>query len=256
MTEDFLSERSRVRITAGAPELPEKQRIFRELDEALGSACLSEAAPPSLQLRLQYSDHVPGEPETLRNSPRSSWPMSIARWLQDVFYQQLFEVSVGWAGYEDFQTALLLFLQEGGALTRINVGVTPRRDKMLAENQAALRAALSEPLKGARFECEVYNGIGGSDGWISADIAVPMVRVQAGAEIVQRKLAYAPLEIGSTRPRTTLERLVESRALARWPYGHSALTILTLAPYDAPLSEAQEAAVEALVRATFKGFKP
>lgn len=118
------------------------------------------------------------------------------------------------------------------------VGATPSADERHAENQTKLRelSRYNPPLD-ARYDPS-YGGSGADgDGSVSWQESVELdrcVRVKGSDRHVRVPVhpCHIPLEVGSTQPTTTFYHLIGgTKAVARWPYGSTWLTILCVAPH-------------------------
>lgn len=98
-------------------------------------------------------------------------------------------------------------------ITPIYLGLEPSSDAQLNKNQTKL-AGLPSP-----FTATIQNGGGDNDG----EFAWTETIVVGTVELEPR---HVPLEIGYTRPLTTLWHLHLERGLARWPYGHDRIWLL------------------------------
>jgi hypothetical protein len=147
------------------------------------------------------------------------------RTLVDVFGQPW----RGWDVGQLFALACLDHLVTKGyaTISEHYIAATPKSDKFRAANQAALRAHLDpqttvsvdESQKGAEM-----------DGWLSWKKAIPAHNADSsGLEV---PIGGAPLEIGNTDASTTCLHLSRRGAVARWPYGHDTLYVLTTNPKD------------------------
>jgi hypothetical protein len=98
-------------------------------------------------------------------------------------------------------------------LTPILLGADPDGDDQLEKNQAKL-ARLESP-----FKAVLRKGRGDDDGEFSWTESIFLGDTELPSQRV-------PLEIGYTRPLTTLWHLHHERGLARWPYGHDRVWLL------------------------------
>ncbi len=99
---------------------------------------------------------------------------------------------------------------------RIHIGSTPFPDKAEAENNEIL-ASLQYPF-GAKFTGGLYL----NDGYFEwAETLEFGQKLLCDGTEYKRQVppACVPLEVGYTKPSTTLFHIMESGALARWPYG-------------------------------------
>lgn len=99
-------------------------------------------------------------------------------------------------------------------IATVEIGVGPEGDSKVVENNGAL-AHLPEPFSG-----EFVGGPGGPDGYIKWNRIIELGQIDCtGREIAAMiKPRSVPLEVGLTRPDTTIYRLLEEDGLARWPY--------------------------------------
>jgi hypothetical protein len=96
--------------------------------------------------------------------------------------------------------------QEKILLTSVSLGNAPSKDNDVIWNNDILSRA---PVP---FEGRFYGKTGGNDGeWKRSS----ELTLRGGKGIPPMSL---PLEVGSTKGETTVRHLIESRALARWPY--------------------------------------
>lgn len=136
------------------------------------------------------------------------------------------------------------WIQRGAvAVVDIEVGAEPEHDHRRKDNQAAING-LGAPYIGTVDQDQHCGDGDGSLEWaepIAVSWLVPpgewndkdtldwaVGRIRAGG--------WAPLEIGSTKPSVTAFRLGESRALARWPYGHKTIRLFVCTETFAPLT--------------------
>lgn len=98
-------------------------------------------------------------------------------------------------------------------LSPIFLGAVPSDDAQLKKNTAKL-TKLPPP-----FKAILRNGSGDDDGDLSWTEAIFV----GTDELAPQKV---PLEIGYTRPLTTLWHLHHEHGLARWPYGHDHVWLL------------------------------
>jgi hypothetical protein len=140
----------------------------------------------------------------------------------------------GWTTGQLAALATLLTLRDQRLIeiAYVPLGHIPRGDAARAENQAALADL---PLG---FTAEVYDGAacaGDCDGSLTIPddlVIVDEVDMAAGDRLERpaRPWSQIPLEIGSTDASRTFLHLAESGAVARWPYGHDRVHIITTTP--------------------------
>lgn len=107
-------------------------------------------------------------------------------------------------------------------ITPISLNATPSEDAPIEKNQAKL-AGLPSP-----FKATLRPGKEDDDGNLAWDETIFI-----GEHTLDPK--SVPLEVGYTRPLTTLWHLHHERGLARWPYGHEKLwLLLSLVPTVLP----------------------
>lgn len=125
------------------------------------------------------------------------------------------------------------WIQRGAlAVVDIEVGQEPHRDSQRIANQEALDA-----IKGpyvAIVDQDQHCGDGDGTLTWTGQISISFradpgewngTASTAWVDGAVTKVAHAPLEIGSTLASTTVFRLGESRALARWPYGSKSIRL-------------------------------
>ena len=140
-------------------------------------------------------------------------------WWQDVIVQQSYR------GYDIYDAAVFCEIQaalhrEQIAHSRL-VGIPqPAGDKATKKNRAAL-ANLIAPFR-ARFTGSTK----GDDGWLAWSRPIELDLLRDGKRVAPHREPQSkpgtgiPLEVGYTDSATTLWRLAQHRALARWPYSH------------------------------------
>lgn len=101
---------------------------------------------------------------------------------------------------------------------------TPFRDSAVEENNKAL-SNLTHP-----FSAKFIGGTGIGDGWLEWTDSI--IVESANREDIYRSATLEPsccvLEVGYTRPTTTLLHLFQNRRVARWPYGHNVIYLLVV----------------------------
>jgi hypothetical protein len=174
------------------------------------------------------------DPTQLRNHPRSFWPLpEHTRWLQDCFYQRMRRISE-----ERFERAagpMLRLLLEVGGVFAIEMGCTPFADKCMAENKAAIDAALLA--HGQGLTAELWCGTSDDDGQLYApeETTLAYEPLGAGKPAFTCPVRVAiPIEIGDTMPDVTARHLFRWQATARWPYGHDKMYVLACDPARCP----------------------
>lgn len=136
------------------------------------------------------------------------------------------------------------WIQRGAlAVVDIEVGHEPHRDSARRENQAALDN-LGAPYVATVDQSQHCADSDGTFEW--ADRVPVSCHVEPGEwnasgssawlEAVVTKAGQAPLEIGSTTASATAFHLAETRALARWPYGHRSIRLFLDAEVFEPLA--------------------
>jgi hypothetical protein len=98
-------------------------------------------------------------------------------------------------------------------ITPIHLGSTPSGDDQITKNREKL-TSLETP-----FKAIIREGKGDDDGSFSWVEPLYIGEVLLDPQDV-------PLEVGYTRPLTTLWHLHLERGLARWPYGHAQIWLL------------------------------
>jgi hypothetical protein len=98
-------------------------------------------------------------------------------------------------------------------ITSIALGADPGGDDQLEKNQTKL-ARLESP-----FKAILRKGRNDSDGDFSWSASIFLGDTELQPQSV-------PLEVGCTKPLTTLWHLHHERGLARWPYGHNRVWLL------------------------------
>ena len=121
-------------------------------------------------------------------------------------------------------------------LFRMSIGAEPVQDRFRADNQAALRAGLPEGCTAhvGGAERGVWRSVADCDGFVAFPTGVKYRSWEPhGNEPLDLDLgAYGnlPLEMGHTDASRTYSHLVESGAVARWPYNHGVLAVLVAVP--------------------------
>lgn len=110
--------------------------------------------------------------------------------------------------------------------THVEVGQRPASDRLREQNRAALA---NLPLD---IRAEVFDGLS-HDGDGNLHLPGDLIIVDTDAdgrrvEIEPEVTGVIPLEIGYTEVSRTFMHLHEYRAVARWPYGHEKIIILSL----------------------------
>lgn len=120
-----------------------------------------------------------------------------------------------------YEIALLLELG-WCVITYIELDVTPGRDREERLNQSKLNR-LPEP-----FAAWCSSGSDEDDGRLEWSGRIAVRHTVQGDQplVVTYGPAGVPLEIGHTEPETTICHLRRYGGVARWPYGHQALTLL------------------------------
>jgi hypothetical protein len=111
-------------------------------------------------------------------------------------------------------------------MAAIDIGLEPLADHMVEENNNLL-AALPSPFFGA-----FWGSNHDSDGYIKWNESVEFGQMDCtGREIVVAIRPYSlPLEVGFTRPDTTVYHILRERGVARWPYGSKRIHLLVRNP--------------------------
>ena len=118
------------------------------------------------------------------------------------------------------------------ALAVVPLGAEPGPDREVGANQEAL-CRLPAP-----FSAACHSGPGDDDGWLEWDALIQVVHPMSDDQRLELEFppSGVPLEIGHTDPDTTVWHLHQQGGLARWPYGHSHLTLLlSTGVYGKPL---------------------
>ena len=105
---------------------------------------------------------------------------------------------------------------------------TPYGDAEIGLNNQALMN-LTHP-----FEAQFKGGPGIGDGTLQWSEPIILDGTYDGDALPPKSIApgWAMLEVGYTKPTTTLYHLARSRRLARWPYGHNAIYLLVVVDRD------------------------
>jgi hypothetical protein len=173
--------------------------------------------------------------EILLSTPEGCEAMAFAnRWRRDPANATLRRIyGDPYGGWTMGQVAALSYLICAGRaklldLVAVPVGAKPGRDSARAENAAKLA---NLPFG---FAATIYEGLShDGDGHLSFPSG-------PGLEIVDSELGtrrpadvawpQAALEIGSTDASRTLQHLMESGVVARWPYGFDRIYVITTTP--------------------------
>lgn len=165
------------------------------------------------------------------------WPLGAELpWLRDAIYQ------MQRAPKRQQETAIysvLVALAERGGVARIPVGATPLRDTMIDANLAAIRRGLSAvngPDGGLSFDVDLWCGKSECDGSVTPSMPV---RINPIAPDARAFTVDGPieLEVGQTRPETTLGHLLHAGRVARWAYGSREMIVLAIDPERSLLDE-------------------
>lgn len=114
----------------------------------------------------------------------------------------------------------------------LNLGREPGPDAAVEDNTKALRSGLAENYSGVSGV--VWGGYGPFDGLIEWEVPLRFQRnfdppgESHRIEIVEHPAGSAPLEIGYQSAARTWIQLLQSKCLARWPYGHTRVYLLDL----------------------------
>lgn len=100
-------------------------------------------------------------------------------------------------------------------MAAIDIGLEPLDDDRVEENNKIL-AALPEPFSGA-----FWGSNDDCDGYVKWSESVEFGQMDCtGREVMATIRPYSlPLEVGVTRPDTTVYHILQNRGVARWPYG-------------------------------------
>ncbi len=118
-------------------------------------------------------------------------------------------------------------------IAKLSAGETPHANMEAAENNSVLErlCGFMKNDYGVQLRAEFLGPPQGEDGFISFDkpLEAQYFNVEVGkwqtASIRPQRLS---LEVGTVNAKTTFTRLVRSQGIARWPYGHKTVTILSL----------------------------
>lgn len=177
---------------------------------------------------------IEGVDELLKSEPEAGAFLIEAKTkINTGFFSQNYLDSIfqHWKGvvdiYDAYMFAQIHAMIGTGALARVSIGVgeIPLGDKAKQENNKRL-SHLHE-----LFEAEFYGGSGyGADGYLrwSGDIRMELTPTNAPTSIIEVRAGEAQLEVGYQRVEKTYFQLMESRFLARWPYGSKDITLFYL----------------------------
>lgn len=115
----------------------------------------------------------------------------------------------------------------------LHIGRTPSSDASVGKNLEQLRLGLSSLVCGTAgiappiFDVDLWGGTQGADGELSWLPYLVFDRFKGGKvhESIRVEAKSVPLEVGSQSGAKTMIQLMESRFLARWPYGSDTIRI-------------------------------